>query len=265
VNVVARPIQLDKRAIGSFVQQGLMPQITRHAERHTRPDEPIGDTHGWASGQLDIEAADGRSSVTLDVEVGSQRSRAAFVAVLAGKTNPRGGVTLYLNGALTPADLLSESRQQPMWTCKHETCIAYGLYSLLIHEATHAAELAMGKKQHLDYSPSEVKERGEAAYGPYVNDASEVRAFLQQIVDEVTNHAGNETLREHFRGGPNPSRALVDAALSLSTTWSLIEKHLTSSNRVRILKAVYEALARGDLLNEKMAQLVAHRFIAKLR
>src|SRR5262245_48838742 len=119
MKVVARPIQLDKPAIAVFVEHDLVPQILRRARRHSRPDEVIGATRGWAESTLTIDAADGRDRLTVQVAVESQASKAAFVSVLGGKSNPSTGITLYLNGALTPRQLASDERTQPLSACRH--------------------------------------------------------------------------------------------------------------------------------------------------
>lgn len=180
------------------------------------------------------------------IEVESECSRAPGVAVLAGKSNPNTGVTLYLNGALTPAELHSEERTQPLHACKHEKCIAYGLYSILLHELTHVAEEPLRKRRAPTYSPGDERERAEPSRG-YINDPSEVRAFLQQIVDEVEHNAEDSLLWEHLRQNRH---GFLDAVLALSTTWSIVEKQLSPSNRARILKSVYELLTRKGLLDE---------------
>jgi len=247
---VARPIDLDKREIARVVSHDLMPQIVRRAERHPRQDEPIGETRGWASAQITVAAADGRDTITVAIEVESERSRVRGVAVLGGKSNPTTGVTLYLNGGLTPADLHSEERTQPLHACKHEKCIPYGLYSILLHELTHVAEEPLRKRRTPTYSPSDERGRAEPSRG-YINDPSEVRAFMQQIVDEVEHNADNDMLREHLRGDRH---GFLDAVLSLSTTWSLVEKQLSPSNRARILKSVYDVLDRKGLLDVASAR-----------
>jgi hypothetical protein len=234
-----------------------MPQIVRRAERHPRQDEPIGDTRGWAKAEITVEAADGRDTITVKIEVESERSRAPRVSVLGGKSNPNTGVTLYLNGALTPADLSSEERTQPLHACKHEKCIAYGLYSILIHELTHVAEEPLRKRRAPTYSPDEAREKGEGS-SAYVNDPSEVRAFMQQIVDEVEHNAQDSLLWEHLRQN---RQGYLDTVLALSTTWSIIEKRLTPSNRARILKSVYEMLDRKGLLDDARTARVVLRYL----
>ena len=259
---MARPIFIDKRALATFVQQDLVSDIVRRAERRPERNVPIGSSRGWAASAFPVSAPDDRGSVSVPIAVESEQSRGKFVGVLGGKTSHDGKVTLYLNGALTPADLVSDERMQPVWQCRHESCIPYGLYSILLHELTHAAEALLPTRRGPSYSPTEVRERGEAAYGSYINDPQEVRAFQQQIVDEVIHSAASE-LRGYLQGTPNANRALLDAVLALSTTYSLIEKHLTPSNRARILKSVYDAVERAGLwYSERTARLVA-RYLAQ--
>ena len=186
-----------------------------------------------AHGTFGVEEADGRHSHPVQVVVNARHSSAKGVAVLAGKS-ASGRIDLYMNGALSPVDILVPTkwsdRLAPVWECTHETCLAFGLYSLLLHEVTHAADVF---QKSLGYSPSEVQERGEAAWGSYVNDPGEVRAFMQEVVDVAERHA--PMLKEHVKS----NQQLVNMVLKLSTTWNLIEKHLSSSSKTRILKAVY--------------------------
>jgi len=67
---------------------------------------------------------------------------------------------------------------------------------------------------------------------------------MQQIVDEVVSAAGK--IADYAK----TNEKLVDLALKLSTTWKLIEKHLNFRNRKLILKAVYDALDRAEMLKE---------------
>lgn len=257
----AREISLNKPQVQSLAEE-LASKIVRWLKRQPE-DEVIGNATDVASGLIYVGDADGRSSHAVNVTVGFRPSSAKGAAVLAGRSLP-GSITVYVNGALTPKDWLVPTpminRLEPMPACTHETCLVYGLYSLLIHELTHNADIFATK---LQYNPQEVLDKGEAAWGPYVNDPAEVRAFMQQVVDETERMA--RKIRTHV---PSNQR-LVDMVLRLSTTWSIIEKHLNSRNKARILKAVYDMLEREDLLieNPKTASLekrVARRFQAVL-
>jgi len=180
--------------------------------------------------------------------------------VLAGKAKrlehnmglPYVEVTLYVNGALSPNDILlgqkvdlgalgsyTENRLQPLDECTSETCLPYGLYSLLTHEVTHAAEVIFGWKSNkgtkLQDGETVVEHRGK-----YINDPMEVRAFMQQVVDEV--------LRYVRKLASLPEKKRLTTALRLSTTWSLLKDDLTQRNKKLILKAVYTALQDEGLL-----------------
>jgi hypothetical protein len=259
VGKLARAIAIDKQAIQTLVHQHLVPQIERWLKRQPKQEEPIGTAHNIASGTISIEEADSRNSHTCEVIVGATPSKAKGAAVLSGASG-KGVIHLYMNGALSPQDILvptpQSDRLSPMPGCTYETCLPYGLYSILTHEITHNADIFMGK---LKYSPAEVIEKGEAAWGSYINDPSEVRAFMQQVVDETERMA--RKIREHTES----NQQLVSRLLMLSTTWSLIKKHLSSRNQARILKAVYDMLDRLYLLIEEtpmQAKRVVQRYLA---
>jgi hypothetical protein len=247
--LATRPIPIDKKYVATFVDGELVPGIVRWLKRHPKQDEPIGAVGRITDAVLSVDEADGRQSHSVTVTVGSVPAKGKFASVLSGASR-KGEIDLHMNGALSPQEYLAESgmtvRIQPVWSCRYETCLPYGLYSLLIHELTHSADVFRGP---LRYSPSEVLEKGEAAYGTYLNDPAEVRAFMQQVVDEaVSSMTRNDTLREHAQKKPNPNQALVDLALRMSTTWKIVEKHLDRRNRDKILKAVYDGLDQAGLL-----------------
>lgn len=239
-NKSGRQIPIDKRFIGHFVEHDLMPKVERWLKRQPQ-DEPIGaQSMGTiAQDRLMLDMSDGRTSINLIVAVGAQSSGFPGAAVLGGGFAKSDRViALYMNGAITPKDYLSTRRLQPLHECTYETCLPYGLFSILIHEATHAVDLSL---KEIEYSPSDVIEQGEKAWGPYVNDPNEVRAFMQQVVDEVVRSAGK--IKSHFSG-----QKLVEVALKMSTTWSLVGKHLNPSNKAKILKAVYLGLDEAGLV-----------------
>jgi len=258
----ARPIYVDKQGLKTFVQQQLVPDIEKWLRRRPNQADPIGSVRGIAKGRVEVLEADGRQSHSVGVIVNARPSNAKGVAVLGGSAGKE-QIDIYMNGALSPSDFLvptpQTDRMAPLWECTYETCLPYGLYSILIHEVTHAADVFV---KGLKYSPSDVLERGEAAWGPYVNDPSEVRAFMQEIVDQTERMA--RKLRPHAK----TNRRLVDMILKTSTTWGLIEKHLNPRNKTRILKAVYDNLDREGLLLEEPSQsrvasgiFVASRFL----
>jgi hypothetical protein len=246
----ARAIPIDKEAVAEFVEGELVPRIMRWLARRPNRDEPIGDVHEFADETFEMWGVN-HQRLEFDVFVGARHSTAKGAAVLGGSMNAEDmEIRLFINGALTPNDILVPSkwlnRLAPLRSCTHETCLPFGLYTTMIHEVTHASESVF--KQKLQYSPSEVREKGEAAFGPYLNDPGEVRAHMQQVVDEVVRMADRDMIRENAKGKPNPNQALIHMCLMLSTTFGIIEKHLTPHNRSLILKAVFQALEHEGLL-----------------
>jgi hypothetical protein len=240
----ARPIWLDKKDIQSQVQNLIMPQIERWAKRHPQQEEPIDAVKRIAVTQIDIADSDDRGSVSVTVIISSQKSKVAYTACLGGRANGT-EVEIFLNGAMTPKEIQKHERLQPLWSCRYETCIPYGIYSLLIHELTHIADVS---KRQPGYSPSKVKEEGETAWGPYLNDPGELRAFMQNLVDEAVNMASKEAIRTNAAKSPNPNQKLMDIVLALSTTWGLASPHLKPRNKALLLKAVYDGLKRAGYL-----------------
>lgn len=260
-----RPVRLNKEMLAWFVTESLVPQVVKSLERlaaRGSGDEPLGHMTGFAHDYITILGPD-RSSIHVEVVVKSRPSKAKYTAVLegsAGRREPsRSGssveVYLFLNGALTPNDFLmspegsslgglsfKNDRLQPLEECTSSTCLPYGLYSILLHEMTHAAEAGIvavdgagwGKSNRgtaLREGETVVVDRRE-----YVNDPLEVRAFMQQVVDEVLKYVDKSELE--FL----PIRQRLDVALQLSTTWKLVKDDLTQRNRARILKAVHTVL-----------------------
>jgi DNA topoisomerase-1 len=262
-----RPIPIDRSALQMFVQRDLMPQIERWLRRHPRQEDPIGRAENIARDSLPIEDSDGRSRRYVPISVESEASSAKGASVLGGRyrsySDGSGEIILYMNGALSPKDYLVPdgwtNRMQPVTTCRHETCLAYGLYSILSHEVTHAADRSRAKTK---YNPSKADDPHNPEWLKYINDPGEIRAFMQQIVDEVESNAATLTA-ESVRGLMKSNHDLVETALLLSTTWEIIEPHLTRQHRNRILKAVYDMLDRKGLLPEGTDSSMAHRVFAR--
>lgn len=243
----ARPIAINRAGIKYWVNRQV-PVIQRWLERQP-PDEPIGAWAGIASGLLEVESVDRKEVLLVDVEIGAKMAVGKWAAVLGGSASrrrwengaARASIHIHLNGALTPHDFLDEDpmkggRLQSVDTCTHERCLPYGLYSILTHEVTHVAESMYTR------GPGYYGSDGIVNQDAYVNDPQEVRAFLQQVVEEVVRMAGK--LAPHARS----SQHLVDICLKTSTTWSAIEKDLQPRNRARILRAVYVALEEQGLV-----------------
>lgn len=244
----ARQVPLDHRAIKSFITEVLLPQIKRWLE-HQDPEKPIGTVKPGriATGTLTSVAFDRGYQRDLDVTVmiGAEGSSKPGTAVLGGGASLKHQVVhIMLNGAYWPAKMLSEKHWQPIGSCQSLACVAYSIYSVLIHELTHMAEAWQNKP--VTYK---VKREGpglpqETDRNQYLNDPSEVRAFTQEIVEQATR-GFRHTLR--MTGWTLQKR--VEFALRFSDTWQMIEKDLTPANRAKIFKALYQELDRSGLLD----------------
>jgi hypothetical protein len=132
------------------------------------------------------------------------------------------GMTLSINYQRTPNELLQNTK-----------AVEQELYSVLIHEVTHLRDL-------LKHTPA----RAGAGSADYHNKPSEVRAFMQQIVDEVLSYVhklGRDDGGWLFTG--RLSSDFVDSVLDKSGTWERIRRDLTKPNEKLILKAVTRSLS----------------------
>lgn len=261
--VAARPIPIDKGMLASLVTEDLVPAIKRWLMKHPRPDQPIGNVQRITDEHIWISKVGG-GEVQAEVLVAARKADKDNLPVIGASASRTGLITLVLNGAFTPNKLLGRDGDgvdfgfgskykhdyfQPLSGCKTFQCLPYGLYSHLIHEVTHVAEqhLSMGVPT---YSPAEVREKGEEVWDSYVNDPMEVRAFMQEIVDQATDFARRYP---DIKTRMDPQE-WVGVLLTMSTTWGIIEKHLSSVGRRKILKALYSELAREGLLKTASAR-----------
>jgi len=245
-----RPIPINKQALKNFVQDDLLPRINDSLRREVNQDLPLGPALGLAYDYTSINAAHDRDTLIVRVQIDSVRAMGKWAAVLGGSQHEHDGqplIHLNLNGALSPAELLSTERQQDIWTCNSLTCLPYALYSIMIHEATHASESIFPQRKIDYYSRNEEGEVVNLDMRRYLNDPQEVRANLQEIADEVLRYAQMTPIREHARGAVNPNQVLLDIALSLSTTWKLVQADMTPQNRAKILRVLHTLLEEKGL------------------
>jgi hypothetical protein len=104
------------------------------------------------------------------------------------------------------------------------------LYPVLLHELTHAADkFTRGVGEQMTEEEARDNDR-------YYNHPTEVRAYLQEILDEL-NHILPHVERLKTVLYPNMGEALK-VVLNQSKTWQEIEPHLTDRNKKLIMKAV---------------------------
>jgi len=255
VKLASRPIKLDKQRFKKLVDDELVPEITRALKRLNR-DEPLARRIRLRFERIEINPVGGRGPLPVQIMVesmptGSDAAVVSGQAVLVTEGVLEGPVvelTLNLNGNLTSEQYLNERLSRAL----DQQYLYYGLYSVLIHELTHVMEMPFIRERpyamNEDDTPVDVKE--------YVNSGIEVRAFMQQIVDEVLIWAKRPIARLHAEGS---NQRLVEALLKSSVTWKKVQKWLNATSRKKILSAVYDALDKGGFLLDQEAQVKAAR------
>lgn len=251
----SRPIYLDKRALMTFVDQRLVPDLVRTLKRLPQ-DQPIGSGYELAQGTFILEDVK-NDRIHCGVTLMSRESRKKGTTVLMGRASQvrfeagyyAADVTVEINGAFTPGEFLGGSSAsfggttfqqdylQPVHSCRTLTCLPYGIYTLLLHEFTHVADRFNPRVDYYRPDKSVDDER-------YFNHPGEVRAFMQGVVDEAVNSA--KKLKQHLKGD---ARRLIDMSLKMSETWKMTSPKMTAANRNKVLKALYTAFEQEGLLD----------------
>jgi len=126
------------------------------------------------------------------------------------------------------------------------------LWDHLIHEITHVADKF--KKEKKTETGSRVKNTLEVDLDEYYNDPAEVRAYMQEVVDQVINNYPK--LQRYGRKG-------LDYALNVSSTWKEINPYLNRQNRGKILSAVGKAVSEweDDQIEHGKAASIVHNLV----
>ncbi len=128
------------------------------------------------------------------------------------------------------------------WNAAHtnetvELAHAPGLYehricSIFRHELTHARDVI--REEDVTYP--------NAGYR-YYNSPHEVRAFMAQILDEVTRPGTVREAKRRAALSRTPNRTLVEVALEKSPTWQHLSEEWIDANKKLVLKNVAATLA----------------------
>lgn len=132
------------------------------------------------------------------------------------------GFVIYVNQLISPEEILANLPK-----------VKKEVYSVLIHEMTHMRDLIL--------HPS-VELKGQDPEDPevYYNRPSEVRAFMQQVADEVIEYAEEVGKDDPFFLYLNTR--FVERALEKSPTWERIREALNPQNTRLVLRGVTRAL-----------------------
>lgn len=116
-------------------------------------------------------------------------------------------------------------------------------FSLLLHELTHAADHAYDAKGIQLGRPSYMSPEGEIDDEQYWNDPREVKAFIQEAVEEALVRA-EQFSRMHYK--ENVTRDQVLDYVYEGELWKQFAKYMNERNRAKLLKAVYAALVDSE-------------------
>jgi hypothetical protein len=214
---IARAIPVDKASIKELAKD-----LEQHlAKALTGREGPVGQEI-FGQYPFEIRAVDGTPrKLWVRLQAIPSRDFRYYVSGALGTVRGKPVVVVNVNGSLDA---------QVIWKGTHARTTHSMLYPILLHELTHAADI---------FGPglggmSEDDAHGNAAY---YNHPSELRAYMQEVVDEVEQRFTHYAKMKARFG----NRAL-DMLLNMSTTWTNVSPHWTAASRRKVLKAVYQAL-----------------------
>jgi hypothetical protein len=219
VRMAARPIRIDKAQVKRKTEE-IAEDIWRRLKRMPQ-DEPVG--RFVLNFNVVIRNTDGENIETVIVVKMQPSSSVDLV--------PGGGTGKAVRTGQSAIVVLLNGRYNPPVFNPKASRFMDELYGILLHEFTHIADKYKGGGP----TTRHVKTLEEMDAEKYYNRPSEVRAYMQQIVDEVRKYFPK--IRKHF-----DRKESVHLALRTSQTWKEIEPYLNRRNRNRILNAVWNSI-----------------------
>jgi hypothetical protein len=157
------------------------------------------------------------------------------------------GVEIKINRYKTPNQL-----------AKAQSLLEEEIYNVMIHELTHAqdvdetlAQKNKRQKKHDDKDPH-----------VYYNLPHEVRAFTQQVADEIEHRLDLNYGKDEDPWFPDDAD-LLRSFLDQSTTWSRVKKYMTPANRKKVLSSAYSAVEEYTK-RQKSKKKVARAWLKRL-
>jgi hypothetical protein len=130
------------------------------------------------------------------------------------------------------------------------------IYNVLIHELTHSQDIdeSMAQKE------KRRKTQDEKDPKVYYNLPHEVRAFTQQVTDEI-----EKALEKNYGNREDPwfpdDRDLLEGFLGQSVTWDRVKKYMTPENRKKVLRSTYSAVA--EFTKRQKSKKVARAWLSR--
>lgn len=234
----ARAIRIDKGRIKELAKE-LEVVISRKA----RGPRPLGNRVLVPAAPYDVRAVDG-STINVYIRLNAIETDSGYYVVDGGygfHTRYQAPIVIVnVNGSMVAEELGAAAKA-------HQ--IQRQLFPVLLHELTHAADKytsGVGAEMTRD------KARGNE---DYYNHPSEVRAYMQEVVDEVQSRA---KFWPKFQKMFGPSKGVMNL-LKFSPTWGEVSPYWTEKNQRLVIKAVVQAL--NDLEGESR---VAAKYAAEI-
>lgn len=223
--LAARAIRIDKHRAKELAKE-----LERVLARKARGDRPLGKRIIVRGAPYDITTVDG-TPLTIYIRLQSIETESAYLIPGGGVGTASGEkvLVIWVNGS-KPAEVVGRS-------ARGGKVVESQIYNVLIHELTHAADKftkGIGERMTVDDARSDLD--------TYYNDPGEVRAFMQEVVDEVLQSRGAELWAAgKFQELFGISKGF-EYLLKMSQTWRDISPHLTERNKRLVIKAVAQAL-----------------------
>jgi len=270
----ARPIPVDKELIKTFVDD-FYTDVHRFMKSQKKPDAPLMEQmsnmkHLFRVGQSrQMRTKDVRGNdITVPVMVDGVKPKFKNLSrlfITGGSVTSQGQegkwghpwkLYIKIDGSVPPEAWLDRLNKKTIYR---------ELFSILIHEVTHLRDMlpTVGPVEHED---------ADAAAKDYYNRPHEVRAFMQQIADEVETEM--EKIAKDTEGwGLDTSWDFIEDRLYNSKTWNRMKTFLEPKNKKLLLKATARVVtdAHPKLkkkyfvpFDDKMAAKVASWHLAKI-
>ena len=227
----ARVIRLDKSAVKRLLDD-LFKAVKRKVSRLPQ-DEPIGKLQLVKLPFILKDVAG--DDVKINVILRSVPSGSPFMVTgaAAGTISATGepAIVVELNGKYNAGIFHSQADEK-------RGMLYDGVWKSLLHELTHIADTYRKKKEK---TTQRVLSEEEMDLDEYYNEPAEVRAFMQEIVDEVILNFPK--MRKRFE-----RKDSLRYALKMSDAWKRVGPYLNRRNRKKVLGAVWKALESEGMI-----------------
>jgi hypothetical protein len=216
---IARAIRVDKHRA-----KQLAIELERVIAKKVRGPRPLGNQMLVPAAPYDIQTVDG-SPMSMYIRLQAVETDSPYYVLGGGfgwhRSYQMPIVVINVNGGMA-ADQLGKAAKARQ--------VQNQLYPVLIHELTHAADkYSKGVGDRM----TQEEARGNE---DYYNNPSEVRAYMQEVVDEI-NFDNWPKFQKTF--GPGKG---IEYLLKTSPTWQEVSLHWTERNKRLVIKAVAQAI-----------------------